>query len=100
LGVFVVGVPVIEMLDGSVVLLALWVVAVGATGSLLLHDGAGGVANAISILVGRPVALTARSREKINLGSINPETRRQVRVAFLAMMALAILGLVLALTNG
>jgi UDP-N-acetylmuramyl pentapeptide phosphotransferase/UDP-N-acetylglucosamine-1-phosphate transferase len=96
----VVGLPVIELLDGSVVLLALWVVAIGATGSLLLHDGAGGMANAISILVGRPIALTARGREKIELGSISPETRRQLRVAFLAMMALAMIGLVLALTNG
>jgi hypothetical protein len=100
LGVFVVGVPVIAMLDGGVVLLALWVVAIGATGSLLLHNGAGGVANAVSILVGRPVALTARSREKIDLASISPDTRRQLRAAVLAMVALAVLGLVLAVTNG
>jgi hypothetical protein len=101
LGVLVVASPVIfELLDGSVVLLALWLVAVGATLLLLLHDGAGAVANTISIVVGRPVALTARSRERMDLERIAPETRRQLRVALLAMMALAVLGLVLAVTNG
>jgi hypothetical protein len=100
LGVFVVALVATELLDGGVVLLALWVVALAVTASLLLHDGAGGVANTISILVGRPVALTASSRERIELETIAPNTRRQFRVAFLGMVALVIVGFVLAVTNG
>ena len=99
LGGLVVTLILVYALTGSAAVIAVWAAVIAATGLLLLHDGAGAVANVASILAGRPIALTARGRELVDLGAIGEQTRQQFRVLFAGAVGLAVLGIVLALVS-
>jgi hypothetical protein len=75
--------------------LAVTAVLLGASALILSVDANGAVTNPVSLVAGRPIALSSRGRERISLDRITPEQRRTMRlvlaVAVMGMLFLAVM---------
>jgi hypothetical protein len=59
---------------------AISVLVILAVVSLLRYDGTGAVSNTASLVVGRPIALTARGRAGLSVDHLTAEQRRLLRL--------------------
>jgi hypothetical protein len=89
---------VISAVTENLIPLSLWGLATLWVALFLLHDGTGGVANNASILAGRPIAFTARSRARVSLSHVTPELQRLSRrmaggAAFVMVLAFVVVAL-------
>ncbi len=95
LGLLIAGALLLQLVD-SVVPLLVWAVLSAGVVLLMLHpDHEDGAVNIISILAGRPIALTARARQRMTLHHIRPEQRRLIRLLGLVPLAFIVVAIVL-----
>lgn len=99
IGVLIAGGLLLQPVDSGVPVL-LWTVLLAGFGLLMLHpDHEDGAVNAVSVLAGRPIALTARARERMTLHHIIPEQRRLIRMAGLVPLAFIVVAIVLGVAD-
>jgi hypothetical protein len=88
LAALVAGSVALDRLTAGPVASAVFVLVVLAVVALLRHDGSGSVSNTASLVVGRPIALTARGRAELSVDHLTAEQSRLLRLTGWTVLAI------------